>query len=82
MTLTPALIQQIEQALAEVGAFGEVRLVKEKGRVRFIKRVTSEEAADSTTARPVVAAPAQGSEIDAPADDYVARLEAEVKKQK
>ena len=58
MTLTSALIQQIEQALAEVGAFGEVRLVKEKGRVRFIKRVTSEEAADSTTARPVVAAPA------------------------
>ena len=32
--------------------------------------------------KPVVAAPAQGSEIDAPADDYVARLEAEVKKQK
>lgn len=58
MTLTPALIQQIEQALAEVGAFGEVRLVKEKGRVRFVQRLLSEEAAGSTIARPVVTAPA------------------------
>jgi cytochrome c-type biogenesis protein CcmH len=32
--------------------------------------------------KPVAAAPAQGPVIDAPADDYVARLEAEVKKQK
>jgi len=32
--------------------------------------------------KPVVAAPAQGQEVDANVDDYVARLEAEVKKQK
>jgi cytochrome c-type biogenesis protein CcmH len=30
--------------------------------------------------KPVVAAPAQSQENDAPADDYVARLEAEIKK--
>ena len=32
--------------------------------------------------KPVVAAPAQGQEVDASVDDYVARLEAEVKKQR
>ena len=32
--------------------------------------------------KPVVAAQAEGPEMDAPADDYIARLEAEVKKQK
>lgn len=32
--------------------------------------------------KPVVAAPAQSLENDAPADDYVARLEAEVRKKK
>ena len=58
MSLPPELVQHIEQALAEVGAFGEVHLIKEKGRVRFIKRVTSEEAAGASVARPVVAAPA------------------------
>jgi|WetSurMetagenome_2_1015567.scaffolds.fasta_scaffold612664_3 hypothetical protein len=58
MTLTPELIRQIEQALAAVGEYGEVCLVKEKGRVRFVKRVTSEEAAGTSATRPVVAAPA------------------------
>jgi cytochrome c-type biogenesis protein CcmH len=32
--------------------------------------------------KPVVAAPVEGPSAEAPADDYVARLEAEVKKQK
>ena len=32
--------------------------------------------------KPVVAAPAQGPEVDASADEYVSRLEAEVKKQR
>ena len=32
--------------------------------------------------KPVVAAPAQGQEVDASVDEYVSRLEAEVKKQK
>ena len=58
MTLTPELIRQIEQALAAVGEYGEVCLVKEKGRVRFIKRVTSEDAAGTSAPRPVVPAPA------------------------
>ncbi len=32
--------------------------------------------------KPVVAAPAEGPRVDAPADDYITRLEEEVKKQK
>lgn len=32
--------------------------------------------------KPIVAAPAQGHGVDAPADEYVARLEAEVRKQR
>lgn len=32
--------------------------------------------------KPVVAAPAEGPRVEAPADDYIARLEEEVKKQK
>lgn len=43
--LTAEHRQQIERALAEVGDYGEVRLIVEKGRLRFIQRVTSEEAA-------------------------------------
>ena len=58
MALTPELIRQIEQALAVVGDYGEVRLVKEKGRVRFVQCLTSEAAAGTSVTRPVVAAPA------------------------
>jgi hypothetical protein len=40
--LTPHLIRQIDEALQKVGAFGEVRLVVIKGRLRFIQIVRSE----------------------------------------
>jgi hypothetical protein len=43
-TLTAELASRIEAALARVGAFGEVRLVVVKGRVRFIETLRSEEA--------------------------------------
>lgn len=36
-------IKQIDRALAEVGDFGEVRLVKAKGKLRFIQKLDSEE---------------------------------------
>lgn len=40
--LTPELRHRLEDALHDVGAFGEVRLVVQKGRVRFIETVRSE----------------------------------------
>jgi hypothetical protein len=43
--LTPPVAEQIDQALARVGQFGEVRLIVVKGRVRFVEIVFSEEAA-------------------------------------
>lgn len=36
-------IKRIERALAEVGDYGEVRLIKAKGKLRFIQKVSSEE---------------------------------------
>ena len=45
--LQPHQIKQIERALAEVGDFGEVRLIKAKGKLRFIQRVSSEDALTS-----------------------------------
>lgn len=36
-------IKRIERALADVGDFGEVRLIKAKGKLRFIQKVSSEE---------------------------------------
>lgn len=53
--LTPEHIQQIEAALRAVGDFGEVRLVKERGRLRFVQRLTSEEAVGASTTRPIIA---------------------------
>jgi hypothetical protein len=56
--LAPHQIKQIERALDEVGEFGEVRLIKAKGKLRFIQRVISEEALtpavprEETDARP------------------------------
>ncbi len=44
VTLLPHQIKQIERALRDVGEFGEVRLIKAKGKLRFIQRVISEEA--------------------------------------
>lgn len=36
-------IGRIDAALAEVGDFGEVRLIKAKGKLRFIQKLQSEE---------------------------------------
>ena len=40
--MTPPLVQRLETALSSVGAYGEVRLVVLKGRVRFIETMRSE----------------------------------------
>jgi hypothetical protein len=40
--LTPHDIGLIEEALIKVGAFGEIHLVVERGRLRFIRTVKSE----------------------------------------
>ena len=39
--LTPGQVMAIDRALAGIGAFGEVRIVKAKGRVRFIETLES-----------------------------------------
>jgi hypothetical protein len=36
-------IRQIDRALTEIGEFGEVRLIKAKGKLRFIQKLESEE---------------------------------------
>jgi hypothetical protein len=41
--LTAQLVRRLDQALSTVGAFGEVRLIVVKGRVRFIEIVHSED---------------------------------------
>jgi hypothetical protein len=40
--MTPELLRRLEAALGSVGAFGEVRLIVLKGRVRFIEVLRSE----------------------------------------
>ena len=35
-------IRQIDNALAELGPFGEVRIIKQRGKLRFIQTVESE----------------------------------------
>jgi hypothetical protein len=40
--LTPALVRRLEHAVCSVGAFGEVRIIILKGRVRFIEVLRSE----------------------------------------
>jgi hypothetical protein len=40
--ITPQLAHRLEAALSSVGAYGEVRLVVFKGRVRFIEIMRSE----------------------------------------
>ncbi|MGQ9586697.1 MAG: hypothetical protein ACUVXG_15060 [Anaerolineae bacterium] len=42
--LTLAQVQMIDQALEEIGPFGEVRLIKAKGRLRFIQKLESQDA--------------------------------------
>ena len=39
--LTPEQVREVDRALSAVGAFGEVRLIKVKGRVRFIEQLKS-----------------------------------------
>jgi hypothetical protein len=34
-------IRQIDEALAELGPFGEVRIIKQRGKLRFIQKVES-----------------------------------------
>jgi len=41
MLLTPDQILQVDRALASLGPFGEVRLVKVKGQLRFIQKLDS-----------------------------------------
>jgi len=36
-------VKQIDQALADMGDFGEVRLIKAKGKLRFIQTLESQE---------------------------------------
>ena len=40
--LTPRQIQKIDDALVRSGPFAEVRLVKNRGKLRFIQKVESE----------------------------------------
>jgi hypothetical protein len=40
--LTSWQIQKIDDALARLGPFAEVRLIKNKGKLRFIEKVESE----------------------------------------
>jgi hypothetical protein len=44
--LTPQVVRRLEDALSRVGAFGEVRLVVLKGRLRFVETVRSESLAE------------------------------------
>lgn len=39
--LTPDQVLEVDQALDSLGPFGEVRLVKVKGRLRFIQQLES-----------------------------------------
>jgi hypothetical protein len=42
--LTPRQIKMIDQALHKIGLYGEVRLVVERGRLRFVVTLTSHDA--------------------------------------
>ena len=39
--LSRCQVQRIDDMLSEMGAFGELRLIKKKGQVRFIEKVES-----------------------------------------
>jgi hypothetical protein len=49
--LTPDQVLEIDRALASIGSFGEVRLVKVKGRVRFIQRLESRDLSQCSRLR-------------------------------
>jgi hypothetical protein len=40
-TLTPQQVLAVDRAVTAIGSFGEVRLVKAKGKVRFIQQLKS-----------------------------------------
>lgn len=46
--LTARQIQLIDEALASLGPFSEVRLIKVRGKLRFIEKLESESALEST----------------------------------
>jgi hypothetical protein len=47
--LTAAQIHKIDKMLAEIGPFGEVRLIKNKGKLSVIQTVESEDAIQPCT---------------------------------
>jgi len=50
-SLTPEPMRRLEHAVCSVGAFGEVRLIILKGRVRFIEILRSESVGRRVEAR-------------------------------
>ena len=48
--LSISQIQQIDNLLSELGPFGEVRLIKRKGRLRFVEKVESLDFSEETKA--------------------------------
>ena len=49
--LTPEQVLEVDRALAAIGPFGEVRLIKVKGRLRFIQQLESRDMLQSTKPR-------------------------------
>ena len=49
--LTPEQVLEVDRALASIGPFGEVRLVKVKGRLRFIQRLESRDLSRADVCR-------------------------------
>ncbi len=45
--LSPSVVRKIDSALRRVGQYGEVRLVVQKGKVRFIQVLQSEDVRES-----------------------------------
>lgn len=50
--LTPEQVEMIDRALMDVGAFGEVRLVKVKGKLRYIQKLESNQATPTNNEEP------------------------------
>lgn len=44
LRLTPELVRQIEQVLSDVGEYGEVHLIVQRGELRYINAVHSHRA--------------------------------------
>jgi hypothetical protein len=51
MCLDAEQIKRIDKALTEIGDFGEVRLIKARGKIRFIQKVSSEEIGGGMASR-------------------------------